>query len=78
VKPGTQSVRKLLVRQIVQEPNGESFLNHFGRHMPPRADACGLSVKGVRIMKGILIAVAATVLGTMAYVMIGMALASVS
>jgi hypothetical protein len=29
-------------------------------------------------MKGILIAVAATVLGTMAYVMIGMALASVS
>jgi hypothetical protein len=52
---------------------GESFVNHICRHNTGHGD----DEWGEREMKGITIGVAATLLGTLAYVLIAVALASV-
>jgi hypothetical protein len=55
----------------------ESFLNHIRRHNTGRAKARGPPEKEIGEMRGITIGVATILAGTMAYVLIAVALASV-
>jgi hypothetical protein len=71
---GTLPAARLLVNR---GGSRESFVNHIRRHNTGRGGNLRADEKGMGEMRGITIGIAATVAGTMAYVLIAVALASV-